>query len=231
LSQRNINKKMLEFLEELKRLRGLEERDAAFFADVTRLKVWQRARLARTYKDLAADARYAPATAFFLDELYGGKDSAIRDRDLIRMYPTIKRVLPAFAFETVSKAIELDVISEQFDQAVTRLIGKAAITEISYAAAFALAGHREERLRQVRLMRDVGEQLDVVVKKPLIYSTLKMLRTPAKLAGLAAMQQFLEEGFTAFRHMKGADYFLTTIAERETRLIERIFGGHPQPFL
>lgn len=221
---------MIEFLEELRKLRGLEQRDQAFFADVTRLKVWQRARLTRTYADLAADARYAPATAFFLDELYGGKDSAIRDRDLIRMYPTIKRVLPAFAFATVSKAIELDVISEQFDQAVAALIGNAAITELSYAAAFALAGKRHERLRQVVLMRDVGERLDVVVKKPLIYTTLKMLRGPAKVAGLSAMQQFLEEGFSAFRHMKGADYFLSTIATRETRLIDRIFSGHPQPF-
>jgi hypothetical protein len=221
---------MIEHLEELRRLRGLEERDAAFFAEVTRLKAWQRGRLARTYADLAADQRYAPATAFFLDELYGGKDSAIRDRDLIRMYPTIKRVLPAFAFDTVSKAIELDVISEQFDQAMATRLGKVVINEANYAEAFREVGGQAERLRQIALMRDVGVRLDAVVKKPLIYSTLKMLRRPAQLAGLAAMQQFLEAGFTAFRHMNGADYFLATIAERETRFVERIFARHPQPF-
>jgi hypothetical protein len=52
-----------------------------------------------------------------------------------------------------------------------------------------------------------------------------MLRGPSKLAGLSEMQQFLETGFSAFRHMKGASHFLATIGERETKLIEDIFAG------
>ena len=44
------------------------------------------------------------------------------------------------------------------------------------------------------------------------------------------MQQFLDAGFRAFRHMKGAEYFLQTIAERETMLVERLFDNHPVPF-
>lgn len=221
---------MIDYLKKLEQLRGLQERDEAFFARLKQLKAWQQQRLVRTYRDLAADPRYAPAIKFFLEELYGTGESALRDRDLIRMYPTIKRVLPKFAFETVNKALELDVISEQFDQALTRELGGAIITEASYIAAFRAAGGEQERLRQVGLMRDVGEQLERVVGKPLIYSTLRMLRGPARVAGLLHMQQFLEKGFTAFRHMNGAEYFLQTVASRETALIERIFAGHPAPF-
>ena len=221
---------MIDYLKKLEQLRGLQERDEAFFARLKQLKAWQQQRLARTYRDLAADPRYAPAIVFFLEELYGTGESALRDRDLIRMYPTIKRVLPRFAFETVNKALELDVISEQFDQALTREHGCAIINEASYIAAFRAAGGEQERLRQVSLMREVGEQLDRVVEKPLIYSTLRMLRGPARVAGLSHMQQFLEKGFTAFRHMNGAEYFLQTIASRETALIERIFADHPAPF-
>lgn len=104
------------------------------------------------------------------------------------------------------------------------------INETNYAAAFRDAGTIRERLHQVDLMRAVGAELDVVVKKPLIYSTLRMLRTPARLAGLSNMQQFLEAGFTAFKHMNGAEYFLDTIATRETELIKRLFASHPTPF-
>ncbi len=221
---------MIDYLKKLEQLRGLQERDEAFFARLKQLKAWQQQRLVRTYRDLAADPRYAPAIKFFLEELYGTGESALRDRDLIRMYPTIKRVLPKFAFETVNKALELDVISEQFDQALTRELGGTIITEASYIVVFRAAGGEQERLRQVGLMRDVGEQLERVVGKPLIYSTLRMLRGPARVAGLSHMQQFLEKGFTAFRHMNGAEYFLQTIASRETALIERIFAGHPAPF-
>jgi hypothetical protein len=224
---------MIDNLKKLEELRGpasLERSDADFFARVKAVKGWQQSRLKRTYPDLAADVRYGPATAFFMDELYGTKDSALRDRDLIRMYPTIQRVLPQFAYNAVSKALELDVISEEFDQMLAKKLGGAAINEKNYAEAFREAGSKKDRLHQVELMRAVGAELDVVVKKPLIYSTLRMLRTPARLAGLSNMQQFLEAGFTAFRHMNGAEYFLNTIAERETELIERLYSHHPEPF-
>ncbi len=225
---------MLERLKQLQQLRGAEARNEAasrgFHQRVMAVKRWQQVRLRRSYADLAANDRFAAAVAFFLDELYGTKDSAIRDRDLIRMYPTMQRLLPAFAFKVVESALELDVLAEEFDQAVAAALGKATLTEASYLAAFHQVGRRADRLHQVELMRAVGEGLDKVVKKPMIYTALKMLHGPAKLAGLGEMQQFLEAGFTAFRKMQGADEFLRVIAERETLLINRIFDQHPRPF-
>jgi hypothetical protein len=216
---------MLEHLQQLEKLRGIADRDEARFARIRRVKQWQHLRLAQTYRDLADDARYAKATRFFLDELYGDNETAIRDRDLLRMYPTIKRLLPQFAFDTVSHALELDLLSEQFDQAIAAQINDEAITVERYCAAFRAAGCKNERLHQVALMRQVGEGLELVVKKPFIYSTLQLLRRPARMAGLAEMQRFLEAGVTAFRHMGAASYFLQTIAEREVQLIEAIFAG------
>ncbi|MCA2999187.1 MAG: hypothetical protein ING75_11350 [Rhodocyclaceae bacterium] len=214
---------MLEHLNRLEELRGPTKRESEFLADVKRVKQWQHARLRYTYHDLSIDHRFAPATAFFFDELYGEKDTAQRDRDLLRMYPTIKRLLPKFAFETLDNALALDVLSEEFDQALAAQTRGVAINNAVYCEAFRAVGRKVDRLRQVALMQEVGHGLDLVVKKPLIYSTLKMLRRPSKLAGLAEMQQFLEAGFSAFRHMKGATPFLHAIAERETALIEAIF--------
>lgn len=225
---------MLERLRQLEALRGSEAladaSDVTFHARVSAVKSWQQQRLRRCYADLAADSRYAKAVAFFLDELYGTRDSAIRDRGLIRMYPTMKRLLPKFAFDTVDRALELDVLAEEFDQAIASHLPGAALTDAIYAAAFRAVGRRTDRLHQVELMREVGRGLDMVVKKPLLYATLKMLRTPAQMAGLGEMQRFLEAGFSAFRQMNGADHFLATIAERETILIGRLLDNHPDPF-
>jgi hypothetical protein len=225
---------MLERLRRLEALRGRETLadagDLALHANVKMVKLWQQQRLRRCYADLGADPRYAAAVAFFLDELYGTKDSAIRDRDLIRMYPTMKRLLPQFAFETVDRALELDVLAEEFDQALAKELAGTALTEGSYAVAFRAVGSRTGRLHQVKLLREVGNGLDRMVGKPLIFSTLKMLRKPAQLAGLGEIQKFLEKGFSAFRHMKGAEHFLRIIAEREIVLIERLFDNHADPF-
>jgi len=61
------------------------------------LRRWQAQRLARTYADLAADKRHAPATAFFLSDLYGEHDFAERDREVDRAYPWRRKTLPQAA--------------------------------------------------------------------------------------------------------------------------------------
>lgn len=225
--------RMLEHLARLKLLRGADSaatQGAAFKKRLLALKHWQSERLGRTYTDLAAQPRYAPAVAFFLDDLYAAKDFASRDEGMVRIYPTMVRLLAASTVETVGLALELDVLAEEFDQAVTHALPAGEITERGYCDAFRAAGHEAGRMRQVALVPEVGHRLDEVVKKPLVYSALKLLRGPAKLTGLGSMQSFLERGFTAFRHMGGADEFLATIERRETAVINRIFSSHPSPF-
>ena len=50
-----------------------------------------------------------------------------------------------------------------------------------------------------------------------------MMRGPAKAAGLAELQRFLEAGFDTFRAMRGAREFLATIGERERTLAKALF--------
>jgi hypothetical protein len=194
------------------------------------VKAWQAARLARTYADLSADPRYAKATAFFLGDLYGAKDFSGRDEAMLRIYPVMVRTLPRGAVETAALAIEVDALSEDLDRRVAAAIDAGPLTEPAYARAYRQAGTRDERARQIELIDEVGRRLDSLVKKPMVYTTLKLMRRPAKLAGLEDLQSFLERGFAAFRDMGGADDFLATISGRETAILSRLFSGHPSPF-
>jgi hypothetical protein len=47
---------------------------------------------------------------------------------------------------------------------------------------------------------------------------------------MGVLHEFLERGFAAFRKMNGAEVFLRTIVERETALMDAIFGGATAPF-
>jgi hypothetical protein len=51
------------------------------------------------------------------------------------------------------------------------------------------------------------------------------MRGPARMAGLADLQDFLERGFAAFRDLKGADEFLATLKERESAILNRFFSA------
>jgi hypothetical protein len=216
----------------LERLRELRGREAHGHAPprLVEVKAWQAQRLATTYADLAANPRYAKATAFFLNDLYGAKDFSGRDEAMLRIYPLMVRTLPRGAVETAALAIEVDALSEELDRRVAARLDAGPVTAASYGQAYREAGTRAERQRQIELIDEVGRRLDVLVVKPMIYATLKLMRRPARMAGLEDLQVFLEHGFEAFRHMGGAVEFLATIAEREGRILSRLFSGHPDPF-
>lgn len=199
------------------------------------LRRWQAERLARTYADLSANPRYAPAAAFFLSDIYGERDFAERDRAVQRAYPVIEKTLPKAALAPIQRAMELHDLSVQLDTALAKALSgeqgaKQRITEQSYAEAYRRVGMRAKRERQIALIVAVGTHLDQVVAKPLMRRMLALARRPARMAGFGELQEFLERGFDAFRHMGGAGEFLKTIEARETAIMERLFAKHPRPF-
>ena len=194
------------------------------------LKAFQSGRLAETYADLAGQPRYAAATRFFLDDLYGPKDFSARDEAMIRIVPTMSKLLPHSAVETAAFAIELEALSEALDQRLAKALPAGAIDPAAYAKAYRETSTPAERERQLELALAVGERLDALVKKPRVVRTLKLMRRPAAAAGLADLQNFLERGFEAFRAMKGAGEFLATIDARERAILKRLFSGAASPF-
>jgi hypothetical protein len=205
-------------------LRGANASAPARLAEVKR---WQQQRLASAYADLAADPRYARATAFFLDQLYGPKDFSGRDAQMLRIYPAMVRILPASAVETAALAIEVDALSEDLDRRLAAAIEPGLIQWDTYGRAYRTSASLAERERQIALIGAVGQRLDRLVRKPMVFTTLKLMRGPARMGGLAGLQGFLEEGFESFRHMRGAGAFLQAIEERETALARRLFSAGP----
>jgi hypothetical protein len=223
---------------QLDRMRALRETppaQAPVLALLPALRRWQAQRLARTYADLAASERYGPATAFFLSDLYGDRDFTERDVSLERAYPLMVKVLPDAALLPVAQALELHALSAELDRALCAALlqgpgAKGGVTDASYAAAYRSCANRAPRQRQIELVRAVGERLDRVVGKPLVQRALRLARKPAQAGGFGQLQDFLERGFAAFKHMGGAGDFLAIIEQRETRILERLFAGAANPF-
>lgn len=202
--------------------------------DRLRLREWQAARLARTYADLQASERHGRAAKFFLTDLYGPKDTSSRDDEVERILPMLVSILPASALHTLALAVELDALTEQLDSAmVVKLRALQRIDDIdeaAYAAAYRAVGQQPERLHQIALMRETGEALEILARKSLITTVLKLMRGPSKLAGIGELQEFLENGFAAFRQMGDATEFLDCIENRERQLLEKLFSGASIPW-
>jgi hypothetical protein len=196
------------------------------------LRKWQSERLAATHADLLHDPRYAAAARFFLSDLYGPADTSPRDEQMARAIPRLVPLLPAASLQALAHAVELDALTEDLDgrllDALPDLHGQ--LDAQVYAAAYRASSTRDERQRQVALVDRIGHLLDRVSHKPMISVALEVSRQPARLAGLGAVQDFLERGLAAFRGMQRADDFLRIIRERETAIMERLFAASAAPF-
>ncbi len=205
--------------------RRAREADAGLAARVAAVKQYQHARFSATYADMLAEPRFSAAARFFLDDLYGPADFSERDAQFVRVVPALVRLFPPEIVATVHSLAALHALSESLDTRMAQAFARPVIDAAGYAAAWCVAGTAAEREKQIALMLAVGTALDRYTRKLLLRQSLRLMRGPARAAGMGALQEFLEKGFDTFRAMAGAQQFLDTIAERERLEAARLFGN------
>jgi hypothetical protein len=79
------------------------------------VKRFQAQRFKGTYADFLGDAPYAPATRFFLDELYGEHDFVERDQQFGRIAGAIERLFPEAVGRLAVDLAETHALTETLD--------------------------------------------------------------------------------------------------------------------
>jgi len=222
---------ILQHLQTVEQERQRRRDDAQLDDTVAAVKAYQRQRFADTYADLLTSARYQGAARFFLDELYGPQDFSQRDAQFARVVPALARIFPKDVLHTVQTLAELHALSEQLDTQMAGhlapLTADEALSADLYAKAWRATGQPPARERQIALTAELGAALDEYTAKPLLRHALRMMRGPAKAAGLSSLQHFLEAGFDTFKAMGGSKEFMHIIGERERSLAGELFAGCP----
>jgi hypothetical protein len=214
---------ILRHLETVERERRARAASALLLERVQAVKAYQQRRFSHTYADLLATPRYGAAARFFLDELYGPGDFSQRDEQFARVVPALVRLFPGDVVDTVAILAQLHALSEQLDSQMGHQLPEPVVDAAAYARAWQDVGRRPDREMQVSLTLSVGQALDSLTRKPLLRHSLRMMRGPARAAGLSALQSFLESGFDTFGAMRGAQDFLATVSTREHRLLGGLF--------
>ena len=214
-------------LASVERLRQQQRLEPAFAAQVAAVKAYQHERFRGTYVDMLTDARHAPAARFFLDELYGPHDFSRRDAQFTRIVPKLVVLFPEPVVRTVRDLARLHDLSETLDCAMARQLASAVLDEPTYARAWRQVGMANERSQQIALAVGIGRDLEGFTRTPLLLTSLKLMRGPARAAGLSDLQHFLESGVAAFRHMGGSRHFLNEIERREQALAQQLFAAQP----
>ena len=191
---------------------------------VQEIKRFQHARFSSTYGDLLADPASGKAARFFLDELYGPMDFVCRDEQFSRVAPKVSGLFPGEIGRVVLGLARLHALSERLDTEMGAVVTRVPLDSDRYARAWRSVGQPAARSEQIELVREIGLALAKQVRKPLIRTTLRLMRGPAKAAGLDSLQAFLEAGFDAFRGLQDASGFVMAIADREMQLAAALFS-------
>lgn len=214
-------------------LRQLAASTPGLACAVSDVKHLQARRFAGTYNDLLHAEHYRPAGLFFLEELYGNKDYSRRDAQFARMADPLDRIFPPSVVQTAIALAQLHRLTEELDLATAQhWLAHPGLTQAArYVQAWRSVDRRADRHLQLATVMTVGQELAQLTRKPGLRLMLKMMRGPARLAGLESLQQFLESGFDTFaamgRKAGGTLYFLQTVQTRESRLIDLLFEADP----
>jgi hypothetical protein len=195
---------------------------------VTALKEFQQRRFSHTYVDLLASVRYGAAARFFLEELYGPEDFTRRDAQFARVVPALVRLFPSEVAQTVATLARLHALSETLDTTMADHLDGTGLKPDQYIVAWQATGRSADRDTQIALTLDVAARLDHFTRRPLLRNSLRLMRAPARAAGLAQLQQFLERGFDTFRAMRGAQEFIGIVESRERSLVSLLFSKVPE---
>jgi hypothetical protein len=188
---------------------------------------WQLEYMLPFYEDLRSSLDRAAAVDFVVSDLTGISISE-RDHEFAKVLPIMSRMLPARALSAVATAMQLNARVLAINLSICRALFKeiaidADITDASYCAACRRASDLDECLELVHLTADIGRNLDHVIRIPMMGLTLRAMRMPARLAGFAVLQIFLEKGYKTFNALQDVDQFLDDMTVRMTEVFGRIF--------
>lgn len=214
---------ILEHLSTVERLRQQRHADPQLQERVLSLKTYQSKRFECSYADLLQHPRYASATRFFLEDLYGPQEFGARDAQFARVVPTLVRMFPKDIVGTVAALAALHALSEALDCDMATRLASPTVDAQAYVQAWQAVGRRADRLQQIQWTLKIGRALDRYTRNPVLRASLRVMRKPAQAAGLGDLQRFLESGFDTFGAMRGARDFLEIVERRERALVDALF--------
>ncbi len=223
--------RILARLDDVQRERARRAQTPGLASATQAVREYQAARFRLTYADLLAAPRTRDAAGFFLTELYGVHDFIDRDAQFRRIVPGLVRLFPDEVVQTVAQLAELHALSEQLDTRMALALEPPAgpVDALRYGRAWRTVGEPASRERQIALVGQIGHALVRYTTHATLGRALRMMRLPARAAGLSALQSFLERGFTTFGALPDPHGFLDLIARRERALAAQLFAAPDGP--
>ncbi len=218
------------FVEHIRRSNALHLEyldDSEMMASYEQLTSWQHDYLLPFFSDLFDYEGYEEAIEFVVSDL-SGTTIASRDRDIERAAPIFIRLLPTMALQTLAAGAEMNSRVLEINLAICRRlladgVFPGSLSESENLPALRAATTLDDCLGIIKILSELGENLDKLVRVPLIGGTLRAMRVPAHAMGYGSLHGFLDYGFRTFKAIPDVPVFLDLVLGRATEVFENSF--------
>ena len=199
------------------------------------LRSWQADRMKETYSDLIADPQYRSSILFLLNDIYNPNHYSQRDEDIYRLHSFLSNILPDSTLRILEDAIELYGLTNALDKKLLcTLVDDLGMHEELDAALYAeglrSCDNYDERLKHIASIVKLFDEVIEGSRSPIVGMALRLARKPAYSAGWGELYDFLGRGYAATKSLPKTNAFTAIIQERETKILDQIYAGDPDPF-
>ena len=183
------------------------------------LQKFQQHRLRHTYDDIIDDAQYGPMADFFFTRLYASEDLSLRNSSIRKLHRKMQGQISEKISTAVSEVIDLHELSDSLDDRMALAMQAMGIgsdlDETQYGRVYRSLDNYDERLLHLSLVVETIRSFHRLSRSWTIGLSIKAAGKAARIMGLGAVMEFIQEGFESFRAIRDIEFLIGVIQERE----------------
>ncbi|MDY6457502.1 FFLEELY motif protein [Acinetobacter faecalis] len=202
------------------------------------VQAWQKQRIQRTHAKQFAEKQNILMSEYFLNRLYGGPDFdalAGQIARLVKYAHKAEKLIPENAIKTGSAGVTLAILAVQLDEEVAIQLledypNNPALTDEMMRLTYLKLNQGESRLKQLRLLDELGISLDKYMRSFMVQAAFKMCKGAATKYHFEVMYDFMQDGFLALKPLKSAEKFVKEFTAIERQIVDKVHAGDLNPF-
>ena len=200
-----------------------KHQDINFKRHTDAIEKWRMQYMAHCYKPLMSDPSYNLLLQYYFEKIYSGIDlSELSEAKLALKF--INRVFTGT--DMLHAALEFNAITGEINQALAEYIFEEKNTEILTEELYSDACHKlqivEKLDQQISCFEDFAKDINSTLSNKVIYTSIKIARLPAKLAGCSNLYRLVSDGFETLRKIDNPEKVAETFISHERSTISRL---------
>ncbi|MFC6051909.1 hypothetical protein A6M14_04790 [Acinetobacter sp. Ac_877] len=202
------------------------------------VQAWQKQRIQRTHAKQFAEKQNILMSEYFLNRLYGGPDFdalAGQIARIVKYAHKAEKLIPENAIKTGTSGVKLAILAVQLDEEVAIQLledypNNPALSDEMMRLTYLKLNQGENRLKQLRLLDELGISLDKYMRSFMVQAAFKMCKGAAAKYHFDIMYDFMQDGFLALKPLKSAEKFVKEFTAIERQIVDKVHAGDLNPF-